>query len=115
MLREKEPENRDIPWYPWDDAVVVADGRELELEEDELRDEVEVEQETERGDGAMGAQREETVSPNGEEQRPNVIVLGREDMIVHVPATTTATTSTVTRAATTVAASTSGTATAATP
>ena len=23
VFRDIEPENRDIPWYPWDDAVVV--------------------------------------------------------------------------------------------
>ena len=58
VLREKELENRDIPWYRWDDAVVIADEREPELEEDEPRDEIEVEQGAGRGDGALGARRE---------------------------------------------------------
>ena len=50
VLREKEAENRDILWYPRDDAAVMADEREPELGEDEPRDEIEVEQEAGRGD-----------------------------------------------------------------
>ena len=112
VLREKEPENRDIPWYPWDDAAVMADEREPELGEDEPRDEIEVEQEAGRGDGALGVRREGTASPNGEEQRPNVMVLGGEDVVVHVPVVS-ATTSLpiVMRPVTTVATSASSTAT----
>ena len=116
VLREKEPENRDIPWYPWDDAAVVDDGRESELGEDEPRDEIEVEREAGRGDGALGVRRGGTASPNGEEQRPNVMMLGGEDVVVHVPVVS-ATTSLpiVMRPVTTVATSASSTATMVTP
>ena len=114
VFREQEPENSDIPWYPWDDAVVVDEERGSELEENELREVGEGEREAGQGDGALDAQREETGSPRGGGQLPNVIVLEREDVIVHVPASATTATSTVTQAVTTVAASTSGTATAVT-
>ena len=38
VFKEQEPENRDIPWYPWDDVVVVDEERVLEHEENEPRD-----------------------------------------------------------------------------
>ena len=90
----------------------MTDEREPELGEDESRDEIEVEQEAGRGDGALGARREGTASPNGEEQRPNMMVLRGEDVVVHVPVVSATTSSPIVmQPVTTVATSASSTAT----
>ena len=115
VFREQEPENRDIPSYPWHDAVVMDEERESEHEENEPRDVGEGERKAGRGDGAPEAQCEESGSPRSGGQQPNIIVLEREDVMVHVAASATTATSTVTQAVTTVAASSSGTTTAVTP
>ena len=80
VFKEQEPENRDIPWYPWDDAVVVDEERVLEHEENEPRDVGELEQEAVQGDSAPEAQRKESGSSRGEGQQPRNSAGEREGM-----------------------------------
>ena len=90
QLREIEPENRDIPWYPWDDAVVVDDER--LSGEDSSRNLAEEKAEVERCDQQVGENREEPAPARVTEQQRSVRTLAAEDVIVHVP-TVSATTS----------------------
>ena len=109
VFREIEPENHDIPWYPWDDAVVVDDER--SSGEDSSRKLAE-----EEGGREVGENREEPAPARVTEQQRSVKTLAAEDVIVHVP-TVSATTSSpiVTQSVTTVATRASSTATVVTP
>ena len=52
IFREQEPNNRDIPWYPWDNAPVEDEER---LSEEELASSLaEEEAETERSAREVG-------------------------------------------------------------
>ena len=45
MLREKEPDNREIPWHPWNNALVEdEDAPEQEYSRDLAEEEAEIEQ-----------------------------------------------------------------------
>ena len=109
MLREKEPDNREIPCYSWDNALVEdEDAPDLEY----LRDLTQEEAKVEQLDGDLVEQREVAELACIDEQERNEITLPREDVIVHAPVVSATTRSpTVTRSVTTVATSTSSTAT----
>ena len=78
MLREKEPDNREMPWYPWDNALVeYKDLSEEEFSRDLTAEETEVEQ----FDRGLEEQREVTESVRIIEQQQNVITLSRGDVI----------------------------------
>ena len=114
MFREIEPENRDIPWYPWDNAVVVDDER--LSGEDSSRNQAEEEVEVERCDREVGENREEPALARVTEQQRSVRTLAAEDVIVHVPTVSaTASSTIITQSVTTVATSASSTATVVTP
>ena len=113
MLREKEPGNRGIPWYPWDNALVEdEDAPEQEYSRDFAEEEAEVEQ----LDRELEEQREVAELACINDQQRNVITLPRENVIVHAPVVSVTTSSpTVTRSVTTVATGSLSTATVVTP
>ena len=90
VFREKEPDNRDIPWYPWEHAVVVDDER---LSEEDLSRKLTEEQaEVEQYDRELVEIREEPAPARVTEQQRTVRTLVAEDVIVYV-LTVSATTS----------------------
>ena len=114
IFREQEPNNRDIPWCPWDNAPVEDEER---LSEEELASSlVEEEAEAERSAREVGENSEEAAAPCVAEQQQDRITLDAEDVVVHVPVVSATTSSPIImRPVTTVATSASSTATMVTP
>ena len=112
-LRGEEPENKEIPWYPWDDAEEIAPAdaappapvltprENLEREQPTTRDSVIRDR----------SRRTTTASTSGEDDSQRVSVVS-EEVQIHAPPTSTVT---VSAPITTVASSAMTTATMVTP
>ena len=91
-MRSAEPENTEIPWYPWDVAEDVA-PQESDPEV-EAREQLEREQATVRDSSITEREgRAPTASTSGEDEPQGAGVLHSERVQIHAPPTSTVTVS----------------------
>ena len=91
-MRSAEPENTEIPWYPWDDAEDVA-PQESDPEV-EAREQIERERAIARDSSRTErAGRATTASSSGEDEPQRVNPVHSESALVHAPPTSTITVS----------------------